>query len=86
MAMMLGDTAKCLYNCNKPCNHNFPIGDGEEITVNSHTSRYSIDGITNRKEALSTKNAWYKAKQERISDSFNDMPWLASIAKDFRQR
>jgi hypothetical protein len=83
MAVMLGDTAKCLYGCDKPCNHNFPID--EEIAVSVNTSRYSIDGITNCKEALSVRNAWHKAKQQRISDSFNDMPWLASIAKDFRQ-
>ena len=86
MALILGDRPKCLYNCDKPCNHNFPISENDETSVSIHTSSYSIDGITNKKEASKVKNAWYKAKQERVSDKFQDVPWLATIAKEFRQR
>jgi hypothetical protein len=76
-----------MYNCDKPCNHNYQVTESDDTHISNHTSSYTIDGIINRKETNTVKNAWNKAKQERvINNSFSDTPWLASIAKDFRQR
>ena len=84
IAAMLGDKSKCNYGCTKDCSHPKLVSDnnGESTKVSS----YSIDGITSAKEVINAHNAWNKAKLNRVVDSFNDAPWLASIAKEFRQR
>jgi hypothetical protein len=86
MAIMLGDKPTCIYGCDKNCNHPLPVSEGDERSVSEHTSKYSIDGITNGTEARTVHNAWNKAHLNKVKDSFKDTPWLADIAASFRNR
>jgi hypothetical protein len=86
MAIMLGDRPNCIYGCVRDCNHPFPVSEDDERSVSEHTSKYSIDGITNGIEARKVHNAWNKAHLNKVKDSFKDTPWLADIAASFRNR
>ena len=85
MITMLGDKPKCKYNCDKDCNHDYKA-EIDSVGLIDFSSKYSIDGITSRKEANSVRKAWYKASINQVKDSFRNTPWLANLAADFRQK
>lgn len=54
----------------------------EDIPV----SKYSTDGILTDNDVIRTRNAWIKARENKLRDSAKDTPWLAELLVESRKK